>query len=303
MKYTLQEARNILGVTESSSKDDIEKKYDVIMKKYRVLKSNGTLDIKAEEDFVKSTEAYRILMGYEVNEPKIEKQETYVDKAFVKAGVDRKKAENFFYYHKYYILAGILAIIFIAFTVRSIVTRVEPDITIGFMGEVHHEATDKLKAKIEESIPEIKEVGFDSATLTNNYKSQDAYANLSKAMVLLSVADIDIFLVSKYVYDSYAHEGPFMALEDFAKELDIDVSKSEYLKLRVVDKWDEPQDFDGERKPKTYVDAEPRLYGIDVTNNEFFKEINVVGPEKILVVRAVTNKRNLVLKLIKLFTK
>ena len=35
-----------------------------------------------------------------------------------------------------------------------------------------------------------------------------------------------------------------------------------------------------ERKVKKYRDAEPKLYGIDVTNSEFFKGIDVIGPEK-----------------------
>lgn len=303
MKYTRQEARKILGVVKSSSRDDIEKKYDILLKKYRLLKLNGTLDEKAEADFVKSTEAYRIIMGYEVDEPKVERKETYTDKAFEKAGIDRKKADNFFHYYKFHILISIAVIIFVVLTVRSFVTRVEPDITIGFIGEVNQQAFDTLGTKIKGNIPEIKEVAFDSAMLSDRYDDPQAYASTSKAMILLSVSDTDLFIVSKYAYNKYANNGPFMELEDVAKELNIDVSASQYLKTRVVDEWEDTTNENSERKAKTYRDAEPKLYGIDVTNSEFFKGIDVVGPEKILVVKYEPENRDLILKLVKLFAK
>ena len=90
MKYTLKEARQILGVTKGSSKYDIEMKYNIVMKKYRLLKSDGRLDEKAEANFKRSTEAYRIIMGYEVDEPKVEKKDTITDKAFKISGLDKK---------------------------------------------------------------------------------------------------------------------------------------------------------------------------------------------------------------------
>ncbi len=303
MKYTLQEARAILGVTKDSSKEEIEKRYDVILKKHRILKQEGNLDESAEYTFQKCTDAYRIIMGYEVDEPKVERKETYTDKAFQKVGIDRKKADNFFHYHKFHILIGIIAVIVIAFTIRSFVTRVEPDITIGMLGIVNQQAVDGFENKIKENVPEIKEISVDSAMLSGDSNDPQAYAYMQKAMVLIAASDTDLFLVNKYAYDSYATNGAFMDMGGIAKDLDIDVSKSDYLKLRVVDEWEEPKDMNSERKPKTYKDTEPQLYGIDVTNSEFFKGLDVVGPEKILVIRAGAENLDLILKLVKLFAK
>lgn len=303
MKYTKQEARKILGVTKASSKEEIEKKYDVLLKKHRIMKMEGSLDEDAEAEFQKSTDAYRVIMGYEVEEPKIVRKKTYADKAFEKAGIDKKNADNFFHYHKYHILIGILAMVLIAYTVHSFVTRVEPDITIGLLGEVNYDAQDSFKAKIVKNVPEIKEVAFDSAVLSSNVSQEQSYAYLQKAMVLIAASDIDLYLVNKYAFDTYAKNGAFMALDDLAKELNIDISKSESLKLRVVDEWENPSSPTDKPIPKTYVDAQPRLYGIDVSNNEFFKDINIIGPEKILVVRDGHKNYDLALKLVKLFTR
>jgi hypothetical protein len=85
--------------------------------------------------------------------------------------------------------------------------------------------------------------------------------------------------------------------------LNLDVKSSDYLKLKVVDEWNQPTDPNEKRTPKTYSDSEPKLYGIDVTNSEFFKGVDVVGPEKILTVKARPKNRDLILKLIKLLSK
>ena len=57
-------------------------------------------------------------------------------------------------------------------------------------------------------------------------------------MIMLSASDTDLFIMNKYAYNNYAQSGPFMPLEEVAKELKLDVSKSQYLKLKVVDEWE-----------------------------------------------------------------
>lgn len=303
MQYTLKEAMDILGVTKDSSRYDIETKYDIIMKKYQILKSEGKIDEKLEADFKKSTDAYRILMGYEVDEPKVEREDTNIDKVLKKAGLDRKKVDNFLHYYKFHIIIAIVAIILIGFAAKSIVFRVEPDISIGLIGEVNSAEIEVLGEKIKGKVPEIKEIAIDSATFTNSYADPQEYANVSKIMVLFSASDTELYIMNKFAYDSYANNGVFMSLEDIAKDLDVDITKSDYLKTRVVEKWEDPKVGQTERKVIKYRDAAPKLYGIDVTNSDFFKGINAIGPEKILAIRVDAKNLDLILKLVKLFVK
>ncbi len=301
LKYTIKEAREILGVTKTSSRHDVEIKYDIIMKKYQHIKADGKLDEKSRTDFEKSTDAYRILMGYEIDEPTVQKEDTQIDKVFKKAGIDKKKVDNFFHYYKFHIIIGLVALILVGLLAKSIIFRVEPDIRLGFIGEINTSEFDILGSKIKEQVPEIKEISFDSAAYTNRYADPNEYANVSKIMVLLSASDTNIYIINKFAYDSYANNGVFMPLEDIAKDLQIDASKSSYLKTRVVEEWEDPKLDQKERKVLKYRDAEPILYGIDVTNSEFFKGMNIIGPEKILVVRYGAENLELILKLVKLF--
>ncbi len=301
LKYTTKEAREILGVTKASSRYDIETRYDIIMKKYQLLKADGKLDENSKADFEKSTDAYRILMGYEIEEQKGQVEATRMDKVFMKAGIDKKKVDNFFHYYKFHIIIGLVAIILVGFAAKSIIFRVEPDIRLGFIGEINTSEFDMLGTKIKEQVPEIKEISFDSATYTNRYADPQEYANVSKIMVLLSASDTNVYLLNKFAYDSYANNGVFMPLENIAKDLQIDVTKSNYLKTRVVEEWEDPKLDQKERKVIKYRDAEPVLYGIDVTDSKFFQGMNIIGPEKILVIRSGTEDLDLILKLVKLF--
>ncbi len=303
LKYTTKEAREILGVTKTSSRYDIETKYDIIMKKYQHLKADGRLDESSRADFEKSTDAYRILMGYEIDEPKSQREATRIDKVFMKAGIDKKKVDNFFHYYKFHIIIGLVALILVGFAAKSIIFRVEPDIRFGFIGEINTSEFDMLGTKIKEQVPEIKEISFDSATYTNRYADPQEYANVSKIMVLLSASDTNVYLINKFAYDSYANNGVFMPLENIVQNMQIDVTKSNYLKTRVVEEWEDPTLDQKERKVIKYRDAEPVLYGIDVTDSEFFKGMNIIGPEKILVIRSGTEDLELILKLVKLFAK
>lgn len=301
MGYTPKQAAEILGISTNATKNDLEKRYDIILKKYKAMKSDGSLDDKAEQTFKDQTDAYRILMGYEVNDPAVQRKETSTDKALEKVGLDRGKVGNFFYYHKYHIIAILLAVIAVFFVAKEIITKVEPDAQIGLMGEVYQDDFDKLKDRITEKIPELKEIQFDSSMMSNNFSTGQDYAYIQKAQILLLASDIDVFILNKYAYDFFVQNGAFMNLDEYVKKYSLDVSKSEGLKERVVDEWETPDD-NTTRKPKSYIDSEPKLYGIDISDNKIFQGIeNVVGPEKILVVRAVPHNKELADKLVEVF--
>ncbi len=301
MRYTLKQAADILGISTNATKNDLEKRYDIILKKHKAMKSDGILDEEAEQSFKDQTDAYRILMGYEVNVPVVQRKETSTDKALEKVGLDRGKVSNFFYYHKYHIIAILLAIVAVFFVAKEIITKVEPDVQIGLMGEVYQDDFDKLKERITEKIPELKEIQFDSSMLTDNFSTGQEYAYMQKAQIILLASDIDVFIVNKYAYDFFVPNGAFMNLDEYVKKYNLDITKSEGLKERVVDEWETPED-NITRKPKSYIDSEPKLYGIDISDSEVFKGIeNVIGPEKILVVRAVPHNKELVDKLVEFF--
>ncbi|MGE5613489.1 MAG: hypothetical protein ACM3XR_03700 [Bacillota bacterium] len=301
-----KEARKILGVTKEASRSDIERKYAILLKKHRMSSirsgsrnnpddeenqagasgdgSAGGVQagqgseaahvktLKTEEyDFEKITEAYNVLMGYEVKIK--EEPPSRIAPLLKKAGIDEKKARNFLYYYKYHIVIAIVLIIAVVYFVKGCVNRVEPDFNVAFLGRFSYiDATDKLKEIIKESIPTIKEPGIDGALLFEGDRSEQQYAMLMKATVLISAGDVDVFILDRANYEKYARMGVFMSLDEMAPRLGIDMEKHKEYILRVEDDGDDNWDR--------------HLYGIDVRDSKALNEAGVAGDEMIAAISA-----------------
>ncbi len=297
-----KDARKILGVTKETSRNDIERKYSILLKKHRAASlppdkseedaaEEGTPESSAlqaasaipqkepvaeEYSFDQITEAYNVLMGYEVTVK--EEPPSKVAPLLKKAGIDEKKARNFFYYYKLYILGALALAVALFFGIRSFVNRVEPDFNIAFLGAFSYlDAVDKLSEDIKQNIPEIKEPGIDGAMLTTAHKPdeqqssgnqpsgtqqqgtgtqpsdtgaqpttgsqsqtdpQQQYAMEMKAMVLIAAGDVDVFIVDRDRYEQYAKRGLFLSLDDIAPKLGADVEKNKEL----IDSIEEDKD-------------------------------------------------------------
>lgn len=255
-----------------------------------------TAEPKHEEySFEQVTQAYNVLMGYEVKT-----QEEPPSKAaplLKKAGIDEKKARNFFYYYKYHILAAIVAIVSVVFIVKGCVTRVEPDFNIAFIGRISYsDAADKLKEAIKANVPEIKEPGFDGAFIAADDKSDQQYAMVMKATVLFAAGEVDLFILDKENYLKYAKNGAFMDLDEIAPKLGVDMEKNKENIVGIVETDIET----GEEKP---VSSEKHLYGLNISNSKVLKESGVIGTDFIAAIHVNGKKGEQAVKLLQFLLK
>jgi hypothetical protein len=314
-----KEAREILGVTKEAGRNDIERKYAILLKKHRMLKIKaGSRDnqedeeerdsalgdaqadvgqadrdpevardkaLKTEEyDFEKITEAYNVLMGFDVKIK--EEPPSRVAPLLKKAGIDEKKARNFLYYYKYHIIIAIVLVIAVVYFVRGCVNKVEPDFNIAFMGRLSYlDASEKLEEIIKEkNIPGITEPGIDGAFLTDDDEiSEQQYAMQMKATVLIAAGDIDVYILDRLNYERYAKHGVFMSLDEIASELGIDMEKHKEYILKVESGGDDS----GDNQAEAPVEEGPEhLYGIDVKDSKALNEAGVIGDEMIAAISA-----------------
>ncbi|HEX2946183.1 MAG TPA: hypothetical protein VHT96_09555 [Clostridia bacterium] len=356
-----KEARKILGVTKETSRNDIERKYSILLKKHRAASlppepvyddadgagtaENGSPQTAAnsvpketvaeEYTFDQVTEAYNILMGYEVVVK--EQPPSKAAPLLQKAGIDEKKARNFFYYYKFHILGALVLAIALFFGIRSFVNRVEPDFNIAFLGEFSYlDAVDKLSDSIKKDIPEIKEPGIDGAYLTpadvpdnqqasgnqqqtteNQQTSSDnqqqstgtqqqpimgqangdqQYAMQMKAMVLVAAGDLDVLIVDKDRYFLYAKQGVFMNLDEIAPKLGADLEKNKEL-VAKIDEDSDPSAQGGTNNNQAH------LYGIDVSGSTALNEAGVLGPDKIAGIYVSSKNKEKAEKFIKFLMK
>lgn len=293
-----KEARKILGVGKEISRNDIERKYSILLKKQRMkeypaeedeqdddaARDNAALPKEEAEgySFDQITDAYNILMGYEVKVK--EEPPSKAAPLLQKAGIDEKKARNFFYYYKFHMLGAIVAIIVIVLTVRGCVMRQNPDFTTAFIGEFSYStATDKLSELIKTNVPEIKVPGFDGAFISNNDKSDQQYAMVTKATVLFAAGDVDLFICDKENFKKYAKNGAFLSLDEVAPKLGIDLEKNKENIVKLDYSDDESGGKAGQKNEKK--PAEQHLYGVDISQSKALKQAGVVGKDFIAAIR------------------
>lgn len=258
-----KEAYKVLGLASNASRNDIERRYSILLKKHRMASAEeqeGSEAINIDE----VTAAYSLLMGY-VEPEAVAKAPNPLLK---KVGIDEKKAGNFLHYYKVHIIIGIIALIVLATTIRGCVTRVDPDFNLAFLGNIYFSETDALKDTIKAEIPEIKEPGFDGAFLGADGSSdgQQEYAMQMKAMVLFAAADVDLFIIDKANFDKYAEQGAFISLDEIAPKLGIDKEKNKTYAA------------------KSKEDTAEHIYGVDISNSEVLKKSNIQGKEMIAAI-------------------
>lgn len=297
----VNEAHKVLGVNKNASKNDIERRYSILLKKHRMnVENNENADETIDIDQV--TMAYNLLMGYVV--PPSEEELKAPNPLIAKMGIDEKKAKNFFYYYKVHMIIGVIALIVIAFTIKGCVTEVKCDFNLAFVGNIAFTDTEALKNTIKAQIPQIKEPRFDSAYLAPSVDNsqqgtgtqtdgqqatgvqtdaQQESAMQMKAMILFSAADVDLFILDNANYKKYAEQGAFISLDEIAASLGVDKEKSMSYILKNKD------------------DNSEHIYGINVADSEVLKKAEILGDEMVAAIPVrskQSEKAILVLKLL-----
>jgi hypothetical protein len=272
-----EDAYKVLGLNENASRDQIESSFTMLMKKHRLSGSAEQGEEAEKIDIDKITMAYNLLMGYveEVSDDEKTRKPSpfFRNPLFKKMGIDAKKAENFWHYHKIHFFAGVIVIVILVSLLKSCIFRVEPDLNIALVGNLFNITTEKLGDIIKEGLDDINEVSIDQAILTDRMDGEQEYAMAMKATVLFAAADIDVFILDKSSYMKYAELGAFVNLDEIAGDLGVDKEKNKELILKIRE---------GEEDEKE--EEEEHLYGIDVSSSPIFTKAEIAGGEKIAAI-------------------
>ncbi len=277
----LKDAYEILGVKEGASKDEIIKRYDILLRKMRMIGQADPEDPKP--DIAEINRAYNLLMGYDDGsaQESEENRNTLTGQMLSKAGIDEKKARNFFYYYKYHILASLAGILILVYIVSSFVNRVDPDLNLVIAGKFSLTQTEELKNTIQEKLTGTKELGTDFLFLSEDGMSQQDQAYTMKFVTLMAAGDVDVYILDRVNFEKYGTKGAFASLDGLADQLGIDRDKNSKQVL-----------MDSETN-------EEHLYGIDVTGSPLLKGIEPVDSEKIAVLRVKAKNYDRALELLK----
>jgi hypothetical protein len=281
---SIEDAYKILDLEVNANKEELEKRYTILIKKYRglVISEVDTEKAEAVRELEEVTDAYNSIKEAELQaiRARIQSKQNPV---FKKMGVDEYKARNFMHYHKYHIIFGIIGLLAIVYTIYSFATKVNPDFNVTAIGNFYSQDTAPMKQTIKEKMPEVKEPSIEVITIGGDTKGQQEYAMQMKAMAVMAAGDIDVFILDKENFDKYAAGGAFA---DLGKGLDgLQVNKDKVCKAKNSDSNEE------------------HIYGFEVGSSSLLQNIKGAKEQKIVAISASTKNYDKALKLAELLVK
>ncbi|NMA66002.1 MAG: hypothetical protein GX957_07135 [Clostridiaceae bacterium] len=273
-----KEALKILGLNEDATNDEINKRMNILYRKFRQIEKdeNGyTL-----EDIDK---AYRIASGISYHDPVAEQKKKQRQEnpnfIFKLLKIDEEKARNFIYYYKWHALIGLVVLAILITTIISFTTRVEPDLRILVVGELFLPDTTVFEERISEELDSVEEALVQNVFLGGN-DPQLQMGMQMKYVAELAGGDNDIFIVDEEKYFEIAKQGGFKPVAQVTGNFDkIDLNEHSDLIVKI--------DSDDDTK------HEPELYGIDVTESSLLKEAGIIGNRLIIAFpHTITNTDN-----------
>lgn len=128
----------------------------------------------------------------------------------------KKKWENFWYYYKFHVLIGIFAVICIVVFIRDMVSKVEYDYTIAFVGDygMDEETMEELTDWFQERGEDLNGDGEVLVQIMDYYipwegDPQIVMANQTKLTVDMQDAQSMIYFLSDDTYEKFKELGVF----------------------------------------------------------------------------------------------
>jgi len=273
----LIEARKVLGINENTTKDEVIKRYEMLLKKYK--ESEEVDGVKVED----INNAYNLIMGYDLSDkPEMQPSEpSFFSKLWAKLfKLDAKKVDNFFLYNKYTIIISIVGIILLFSIIKGVITRVDTDFYLTSIGQITIEDSEKVQENIKKITPSLQAPLAEALYIGQNDQGEQTYAMMMKISASLAAGEMDLILVDKDMYDSLAKQGAFETVDDLSKSIGFSLPKDEELFVK-------PEEGEG------------AVYGVDVTNSQFLKENGIKGKKIIATIRINAKHKDIALQFYK----
>ncbi|CAM3634502.1 hypothetical protein COLU111180_00320 [Cohnella lubricantis] len=283
----LKQAYAALGLPETASKDEVEKRYFLLTRRARAQKMREQADLASEElvDIDAVTAAYRFIRDYEEQQAKAEYEKKHYGK--YKGMADKaKKWDHFFHYYKIHIIVGIIVLIAIGFGVKSYMDhRAEqerlaklppPDLRIMFYGNYYYQGsfsvdTEQMGAQALEQFPEWQRIISNLIYVPAEVRSEQDMAFIQKSIVSLLDDKSDLFILDRANFDKLVNEDLFAPLETLPGDSAALASSDAAVKTSTID------------------DPAERAYGIDLSDTPLADDMDLEGStEYIAAIRADT---------------
>lgn len=265
MEEELKKAYETLGLPADATREQVENRYFILMKRERSqhqrASENEGGDTQTPPDLSEYTKAYRLILGLESEKASTEPKQG--------------KVGHFFYYYKIHLIVGIVILLIAGYTVKESIDkrneekRLGPvDLSVSVMGNFYFADADLLQERMLALEPDWNRIKTTVTFIPPEIKSEQDMALQQKGILTIMTEKDEIYFLDQKNFDSLAKQEAFKKLDELPG----------WSSLRV------PQD----RLVSSATEDDPTLvaYGVDVTDNPLFKDVEMTGERVIMAIRA-----------------
>ncbi|WP_138496335.1 J domain-containing protein [Paenibacillus pinistramenti] len=291
----LRNAYETLGLEEGAPREEVNKKYDLYVRKFR---SRGrTADPDAEDPFEKINQAYRYIINYEDSQVIDQKRQERFGKWGRFAG-QAEQLDDFLRLHRTKILVSLIAAVVLIIGISMYVShrqeqerlaKLPPaDLSVMFVGNfVLPEGDDSNEALEQSLLAPFSD--WKRITAKVSYFPGDGVSSGQMGMALQQKAQIDVmtekpdlYIMDKSSFAWLAQGGALQNLDSYADgELKSLLSSDEVV------------------KESTEEDTSSHIYGIDLSNSSLASSLAIGKTDMIVGIRGGTELSGNTLKFIK----
>lgn len=278
----LKKAYELLGLPENASREEVERVFDIELRKSRSKSS--------EQDFDMKLKAYKLITGSEDRQKIEEKSRERFQKWGRFAGT-AEKVEEFFRIYRTHVIVGIIAVIVLTTaTVTFVNHRQEQkrlaalppiDLSImylgNFMSDMDKGGDEGLEQAMLEQFPEWKRLKLTMTYLPSSDQSMGGadMAYQQKAMAILATEKPDIYILDQSSYDWIGGSGVLEKLDEEANGILKPLLNEEN---QIIGRGEE--------------DTEDHVYAIDITNSKLADQLPLGKQQMIVGLRGGSENRD-----------
>lgn len=265
----LKQAYAALGLPENATREQVEKRYFILLKRSRSGKDVPESAVVGGEGVPSISEinkAYNTVLGIETAKlTDIPKQ---------------GKVAHFFFYYRTHVIVSVIVLIFAGFMIKEAVdkriaeSKLPPiDLEVSVFGNYYFADPDLLSANMLKLVPEWQRIETTVTYVPTEIRSEQDMALQQKSVLHLVTENPNLYILDELNFHSLAAQGALRKLEELPDWAALAVPGSKTVKSRSQD------------------DTEEHLYGIDITGNPVFEGVEMSDERQIIALR-INNKED-----------
>jgi hypothetical protein len=260
----LKKAYEIMELPENSSKEEVEKRFDILVRRMRG--NSADPEVNHSEDIIK---AYNVIKEFE----KQQKMDQYNVARFgtnIKKKERSEKMEHFWIQHRLKVMISIISIIVLAIVANIVIKNIKdanlpkPVLEVMMYGDYNGGDESSLVKGILTKFTDWKQVKAIINYLPSGSGAMDS-AYVQKSFVMLATERPDVYILDKITFETMLAQNALSKLDSWKNELSANHAAEQLLTATQKD------------------DTEAHLYGVDISDDPIWKTMGLPQGDKIAV--------------------